>query len=112
MLHEERHDSGFRVFTRRMGYSQGKILHLGSAAWGAVSGWLGHKARRQRCPLYVSGLIGPWRSQEHSADGRAACARRVDQLHHLVTAGDATRGVDVDDRPLTMRSVLNAMPPC
>src|SRR6516225_11897393 len=21
--------------------------------------WLGHKARRQMCPLYVSGLIGP-----------------------------------------------------
>ena len=36
----------------------------------------------------------------------------LNQLHHLVTAGDATRGVDVDDRPLTMRSVLNAMPPC
>jgi hypothetical protein len=31
----------------------------------------GHKARRQMCPLYVSGLIRSWRSQKHSADGRA-----------------------------------------
>src|SRR5262249_36429597 len=38
---------------------------------------LGHKARRQMCPLYVSGLIWSWRSQEHSADGEAACAGRM-----------------------------------
>ena len=38
---------------------------------------LGHKARRRMCPLYVSGLIRSWRSQEHSADGEAACARRI-----------------------------------
>src|SRR5258707_15242672 len=38
---------------------------------------LGHKARRQMCPLYVSGLIRSWRSQEHSADGEAACAGRM-----------------------------------
>jgi len=30
---------------------------------------LGHKARRQMCSLYVSGLNRSWRSQDHSADG-------------------------------------------
>jgi len=46
-----------------------------------LEGWLkpfldllGHRARRRMCPLYVAGLIGPWRSQERSADGGAACA--------------------------------------
>ena len=37
---------------------------------------LGHTARRQMCRRYVS--VGrPWRSQERSADGGAACAWRV-----------------------------------
>ena len=44
---------------------------------------LGHKARRQMCPLYVSGLIRSWRSQEHSTDGEAACARRMRSIAPL-----------------------------
>src|SRR5215475_13588989 len=44
---------------------------------------LGHKARRQMCPLYVSGLDRSWRSQEHSADGEAACARRMRSIAPL-----------------------------
>ena len=32
---------------------------------------LGHKTRGRMCPSYVAGLIGPWGSQEHSADGSA-----------------------------------------
>src|SRR6516165_419607 len=38
---------------------------------------LGHKARRQMCPLYVSGLNRSWRSQDHSADGGAAWVWRI-----------------------------------
>jgi hypothetical protein len=48
---------------------------------------LGHKAQRQMCPLYVSGLIGPGESQEHSADGEAAFTRRLRSLHHFIAAG-------------------------
>jgi DDE superfamily endonuclease len=44
---------------------------------------LGHKARRQMCPLYVSGLIRSWRPQERSADGEAACARRMRSIASL-----------------------------
>ena len=48
---------------------------------------LGHKARRQMCPLYVAGLIGPgdrksvWPMAERLAPGD------YDQLHHFVAAG-------------------------
>ena len=44
---------------------------------------LGHKARRQMCPLYVSGLDRSWRPQERSADGEAACARRMRSIASL-----------------------------
>jgi hypothetical protein len=44
---------------------------------------LGHKARRQMCPLHVSGLIRSWRPQERSADGEAACARRMRSIASL-----------------------------
>ena len=47
----------------------------------------GHKARRQMCPLYVSGLIRSWRSQKHSADGGAGRLGDYDQLHHFIAAG-------------------------
>ena len=36
---------------------------------------LGHKARRQMCPLYVAGLIGP--GAKRSADGGTFCAGRL-----------------------------------
>src|SRR5262245_8509178 len=44
---------------------------------------LGHKARRQMCPLHVSGLDRSWRAQERSADGEAACARRMRSIASL-----------------------------
>jgi hypothetical protein len=34
---------------------------------------LGHKSRRQMCPLYVAGLIEPGDRKSCSADGGAAC---------------------------------------
>ena len=37
---------------------------------------LGHKARRQMCALYVSGLIGPGDRKSIAADGGAACTWR------------------------------------
>src|SRR5580692_8098872 len=53
---------------------------------------LGHKARRQMCPVYVSGLIGPGdrKSIQPMADRLAVGA--CDQLHHFIAAGvwDAT----------------------
>src|SRR5947209_19455540 len=71
---------------------------------------LGHRARRRMCPLYVSGLIGPgdrksvhgsqgaathvpalrvgtdrpWRSQERSADGEAACGSAIGEILRIV----------------------------
>ena len=53
---------------------------------------LGHKARRQMYPLYVSGLIGPGdrKSIQPIAE---QLALGDDQLHHFISAGvwDATR---------------------
>src|SRR5262249_29102958 len=54
---------------------------------------LGHKARRQMCPLYVSGLIGPgYRKSIQPMAGRVA-PESYDRLHHFVSSGiwDAAR---------------------
>ena len=46
---------------------------------------LGHKARRQMCPLYVSGLIGP--GDRKSIQPMAKRLGECDQLHHFIAAG-------------------------
>jgi SRSO17 transposase len=53
---------------------------------------LGHKARRQMCPLYVSGLIGPGDRKSIAPMAERLALGDYDQLHHFVAAGvwDAT----------------------
>ena len=53
---------------------------------------LGHKARRQMCPLYVSGLIGPGDRKSIAPIAERLALGDYDQLHHFVAAGvwDAT----------------------
>jgi SRSO17 transposase len=53
---------------------------------------LGHKARRQMCPLYVSGLIGPGDRKSIQPMARRLALGECDQLHHFIAAGvwDAT----------------------
>ena len=53
---------------------------------------LGHKARRQMCPLYVSGLIGPGDRKSIAPMAERLAFGDYDQLHHFVAAGvwDAT----------------------
>src|SRR6516225_129900 len=53
---------------------------------------LGHKARRQMCPLYVSGLIGPGDRKSIQPIAERLAAGDYDQLHHFIAAGvwDAT----------------------
>src|ERR1700687_4410584 len=53
---------------------------------------LGHKARRQMCPLYVSGLIGPGDRKSLQPMAERLALGDYDQLHHFVAAGvwDAT----------------------
>jgi SRSO17 transposase len=46
---------------------------------------LGHKARRQMCPLYISGLIGPGDRVQPMAARLAP--GEYDRLHHFVSAG-------------------------
>src|SRR3974377_2252405 len=78
----------------------GRLLEGPTMAFGAL-GWeeelgrffnplwdrLGHKARRQMCPRYVSGLIGPGdrKSIQPMAERFAFCD--YDQLHHFIRAG-------------------------
>jgi hypothetical protein len=53
---------------------------------------LGHKARRQMCPLYVTGLIGPGDRKSIAPMAERLALGDYDQLHHFVAAGvwDAT----------------------
>lgn len=48
---------------------------------------LGHKARRQMCPLYVSGLIGPGDRKSIQPMAERFTPGDYDQLHHFVAAG-------------------------
>src|SRR5262249_40713618 len=87
------------------------VTHGWSAFGGADHGWQDVELERRAWTLAqaVSGSVGtqgaapdvsaprigadrPWRSQEHSADGEAACARRMRSIAPLHCAGvwDAT----------------------
>lgn len=48
---------------------------------------LGHKARRQMCPLYVAGLIGPGDRKSVQPMAERFAPGSYDQLHHFVSAG-------------------------
>jgi SRSO17 transposase len=48
---------------------------------------LGHKARRQMCPLYVSGLIGPGDRKSVQPMAKRLDLGAHDQLHHFIAAG-------------------------
>src|SRR4030067_10533 len=48
---------------------------------------LGHRARRQMCPLYVSGLIGPGDRKSVQPMAERLAPGDYDQLHHFVAAG-------------------------
>jgi len=48
---------------------------------------LGHKARRQMCPLYVSGLIGPGDRKSIQPMAERLALGAYDQLHHFIAAG-------------------------
>ena len=48
---------------------------------------LGHKARRQMCPVYVSGLIGPGDRKSIQPMARRLALGECDQLHHFIAAG-------------------------
>ena len=48
---------------------------------------LGHKARRQMCPLYVSGLIGPGDRKSIQPMAERLGFGEYDQLHHFIAAG-------------------------
>lgn len=48
---------------------------------------LGHKARREMCPLYVSGLIGPGDRKSIQPMARRLALGACDQLHHFIAAG-------------------------
>src|SRR5438045_8996896 len=48
---------------------------------------LGHKARRQMCPLYVSGLIGPGDRKSIAPMAERLALGDYDQLHHFIAAG-------------------------
>jgi len=48
---------------------------------------LGHKSRRQMCPLYVSGLIGPGDRKSIQPMAERLAFGEYDQLHHFIAAG-------------------------
>src|SRR5258707_147692 len=48
---------------------------------------LGHKARRQMCPLYVSGVIGPGDRKSIQPMAERIALGDYDQLHHFIADG-------------------------
>src|ERR1700759_3910177 len=48
---------------------------------------LGHRARRQMCPLYVSGLIGPGDRKSIQPMAKQLALGAHDQFHHFIAAG-------------------------
>jgi SRSO17 transposase len=48
---------------------------------------LGHKARRQMCPVYVTGLIGAGERKSIQPMAERLAAGEYDQLHHFIAAG-------------------------
>jgi SRSO17 transposase len=53
---------------------------------------LSHKARRQMCPVYVSGLIGPGDRKSIQPIAQRLLTGDYDQLHHFIAAG--TSGIN------------------
>lgn len=49
--------------------------------------YLGHKARRRMCPLYVSGLIGPGDRKSVQPMAARLAPGDYDQLHHFIADG-------------------------
>ncbi|VFU10543.1 transposase [Methylocella tundrae] len=48
---------------------------------------LGHKKRRQMCPLYVAGLIGPGERKSIEPMAARMAPDRYDRLHHFISDG-------------------------
>lgn len=48
---------------------------------------LGHKKRRQMCPLYVTGLIGPGERKSMEPMAARLAPDHYDRLHHFISAG-------------------------
>jgi hypothetical protein len=48
---------------------------------------LGHKKRRQMCPLYVTGLIGPGDRKSIEPMAERFAPGQYDRLHHFISDG-------------------------
>jgi SRSO17 transposase len=48
---------------------------------------LGHKRRRQMCPVYVAGLIGPGERKSVEPMAARLVPDRYDRLHHFISSG-------------------------
>lgn len=48
---------------------------------------LGHKKRRQMCPVYVSGLIGPGERKSMGPMAERLAPEHYDRLHHFISDG-------------------------
>jgi SRSO17 transposase len=51
---------------------------------------LGHKKRRQMCPLYAVGLIGPGERKSIEPMAVRMAPDRYDRLHHFISEGFGT----------------------
>ena len=74
--------------------------------WNVELEKLGQKARRQMCPLYVSGLIGPGDRKSIQPMAERLAPGDYDQLHHFVAAGvwdAAPLETELLDRPIPFR---------
>src|ERR1700720_3959928 len=78
-----------------VGLLEGPTMVSRTSDWrGELGRWLepfldrlGHKARRQMCPLYVSGLIGPGDRKSVQPMAQRIALGYYDQLHHFIAGG-------------------------
>ncbi len=60
---------------------------------------LGHKKRRQMCPLYVLGLIGPGERKSMQPMAERIDPARYDRFHHFISDGPWTEAPSGQNSP-------------
>jgi DDE superfamily endonuclease len=82
-------DSWVVGFWRGRPWLAGRWIGKTSLDVGSSRFWIGWvtRARRQMCPLYVSGLIGPGDRKSVQPMAKRLALGACDQLHHFIAAG-------------------------
>lgn len=72
---------------------------------------LGHKKRRQMCPVYISGLIGPGDRKSIEPMAERLALDHYDRLHHFISDGiwDAGAGSSLNEEAAKGIAVIGSI---